>query len=276
VSSSLLSGTADWLVYLAVTAIVAVAAAARGLWSPCGLSMISAINPFSERSRGNRYWLTACWFIAGSLIGGALLGGAAAVLAMLWSTLTVPFAVSAAIATGCAVIALISDNPTFGFRLPGHPRQVNERWLGRYRRWVYAAGFGVQIGSGFATYIMTAAVYLTAALAVLSGSWGVALGTGLLFGLVRGTAVLTSAGAADPVALRELHRLLDLLGPWSVRVVVLVEAGVALTLGFLAVGIVGTAVIAVILVAGGYLTWSRRRPAPAGASSQPVVAEGVL
>ena len=45
---------------------VAVVSAVRGMWSPCGLSMLSSLNPVSERARGNRYWATAAWYILGA------------------------------------------------------------------------------------------------------------------------------------------------------------------------------------------------------------------
>jgi len=247
----------------AVTALVTVAAAVRGIWSPCGLSMVSAINPFTERSRGNRYWLTALWFIAGSVLGGALLGVLAAVGAALWGSLAGSVAVAAVAAgVGCVgcLVAAASDSSTVRFRLPGHPRQVNEQWLGRYRRWVYACGFGVQIGVGFATYIMTAAVYLTVLLGALSGSPATAFAVGLVFGLVRGLAVLLSSGAADPAALRQLHRRLDLLAPWSLRAVMLVEAVGAAVLGYAAAGVVGVALVPVLLI--GVLVLAGSRPAP--------------
>src|SRR5262245_28638289 len=46
--------------------VVAVAAAVRSTWSPCGLSMLSSITPFGERSRGHRYSVTAAWFVVGA------------------------------------------------------------------------------------------------------------------------------------------------------------------------------------------------------------------
>ena len=61
-----------------IAATVAVVAATRSLWSPCGLSMLSTLNPVSERGRGHRYPLTAAWFLVGALTGGALLGAVAA------------------------------------------------------------------------------------------------------------------------------------------------------------------------------------------------------
>ena len=247
-----------------VTALVTVTAAVRGIFSPCGLSMVSAINPFTERSRGNRYWLTTLWFIAGSVLGGALLGALAAVGAALWGSLwgSLTGSVAVAAGVGCVgcLVAAASDGSTVRFRLPGHPRQVNEQWLGRYRRWVYACGFGVQIGVGFATYIMTAAVYLTVLLGALSGSPATAFAVGLVFGLVRGLAVLLSSGAADPAALRQLHRRLDLLAPWSLRAVMLVEAVGAAVLGYAAAGVVGVALVPVLLI--GVLVLAGSRPAP--------------
>ena len=216
--SSSRAGGAGMTGALAVTGLaVAAVAGARGTWSPCGLSMVSAINPMSERSRGNRYWLTALWFVLGSLLGGLVLGvgapacspgGAAAAgrpAAALW------------IGVAACLVALAADRRVAGFQLPLHPRQVNELWLTRYRRWLYASGFGVQIGAGFATYIMTAATYLVVVLAALTGSPALAVATGAIFGLVRGLAVLLSrpvpharrrcgaapaAGRLEPVSLR--------------------------------------------------------------------------
>ena len=82
------------------------------------------------------------------------------------------------LAVGACLVALAADRRLAGFQLPLHPRQVNELWLTRYRRWLYAVGFGAQIGSGFATYIMTAATYLMVVLAALTGSPALALATG--------------------------------------------------------------------------------------------------
>src|SRR5689334_11106786 len=110
-----------WL--LAVTVVAAV----RGTWSPCGLSMVSAINPLSERSRGNRYWLTTLWFIAGSVAGGAVLGLAGALLAVLLDPL--PSRPALLLAAGGCLVALAADLRVAGFQLPLHPRQVNELWL---------------------------------------------------------------------------------------------------------------------------------------------------
>ena len=69
-----------------------------------------------------------------------------------------------------AIVAAAVDGGVFGFRPPFFRRQVNEDWLPRYRGWLYGVGFGWQVGVGVATYIMTAAVFLTVAIGVLTGS----------------------------------------------------------------------------------------------------------
>src|SRR4051794_8934264 len=64
---------------LVLACALAVVAAIRSTWSPCGLSMLSTVTPMAERGRGHRFWVTAAWFVVGALLGGATLGGGAAV-----------------------------------------------------------------------------------------------------------------------------------------------------------------------------------------------------
>jgi len=193
---------------VAATLGVAVVAAGRGIWSPCGLSMVSAINPMAERARGYRYWLTAVWFIAGSLAGSAAIGLPAAVGALGLRALGLDEPARMMLVGLIAILTLAAEVRLFGLGLPRHPRQVNELWLMQYRRWVYSAGFGVQIGSGFATYIMTTANYLLLGLTLVSGRPGLALAGWLAFGLVRGLAVLLSLRCRSAARLAALHRRL--------------------------------------------------------------------
>ena len=193
---------------LAAGALLAVVAAVRGLWSPCGLSMISAITPMSERSRGHRFWATVCWFVVGGIVGGATLGLGMAAGAWALAQTGASESLRLALLAAAALVTIASDLGVV-VSLPIHPRQVNETWLPRLRSWAYASGFGWQIGVGVATYIMTAGVYLTIAVGVLSASPVVALGIGTLFGLVRGLGVWVSAGATSPDRLRALHATLD-------------------------------------------------------------------
>jgi len=247
-------------------ATVAVAAAVRSTWSPCGLSMLSTITPFGERSRGHRYPVTVTWFVAGSILGGATLGALAAGLAALAAAAglgTHPgWVVSAAAVAALAAAGV--DAGWFGDLIPLWRRQVDDGWLARYRSWVYATGFGWQIGVGVATYIMTAGVFLVVVLAAVTANpvAAVAICTG--FGLVRGMAVILTARAGSPARLRDMHRRFDQVGP-SVRVaVILVELAVAVTvLGAqwpLAGAFTGLALMAVVAAAGLVAAGRRRQP----------------
>jgi hypothetical protein len=206
---------------------IATSAAARSTWSPCGLSMLSSLTPLAERGRGHRYRTTVAWFIVGGLIGGCALGATAALLAVGVRALGPSTTVVLGIVAGAALIALASDLGVFGFGLPVHHRQVNERWLDQYRSWVYGVGFGFQIGMGLATYIMTAALYLLVVLASLSQSVVVALTLGAVFGFVRGLAVLLGRTITSPEALRSFHRRFSAVGPQIRLVTIAVEGGCA-------------------------------------------------
>ena len=114
-------------------------------------------------------------------------------------------------------------------RPPFFKRQLDDAWLDRYRGWVYGLGFGWQIGVGFATYIMTTAVPVTALVAALTGQPGDRRSlVGLAFGLVRGLAILGSAPATTTAALARLHQRFEALEApvRQATVVALATAGV--------------------------------------------------
>ena len=211
-----------------MASLVAAVAAARSTWSPCGLSMLSTITPVSERAKGNSYRSTAAWFVLGSTLGGATLGTAMAAVAAATHRIGLPPTGIGVLAVGAALIAAGSDAGVLGFRVPIHRRQVNERWLDRYRPWVYGAGFGWQIGAGLATYITTAAVYLMVGLGALTADPAVALGVGTGFGALRGLAVLLTRHLTTPTELRAFHRRFHQAGPRMGRLVVAVECGTAI------------------------------------------------
>jgi hypothetical protein len=250
-----------------VTAVViAVAAAARSTWSPCGVSMLATVTPLAERGRGHRYRSTAAWFIAGGTAGGATLGLVMAALAFGVRAADPSPRALAVVACSLAAVAAASDTRLGGFHLPFHSRQVNERWLDQFRPWVYGAGFGWQIGAGLVTYIKTAALSLVIGLAALTASPATALAIGALFGLVRGLAVLLGRGIVSPATLAEFHRRFTRAGPVVLGVVVGCELGVAVVFG----AILSPWVALALVLLGGAVAAGRSRrraDAPAGASS---------
>lgn len=195
---------------LSVLALVtAVAAGIRSSWSPCGRSMLSTITPLGERGRGSSYRASAGWFMVGALAGGACLGVVLLGLAAAVAASGISGTAAAGLALAAALTAVASDSALVDFELPIHRRQVNELWLDRFRPWVYGAGFGWQIGTGYGTYIVGATLYLTTVLAVLGGIPLLALGSGLAFGVVRGLAVLAGRHITSPAALVGFHRRFD-------------------------------------------------------------------
>ena len=137
---------------ITVTAVlVALAAATRGVWSPCGLSMLTSINPVSERGRNHRFGVTAGWFIIGGVLGGATLGLGAAILALVVRSTGIGLEARLATGAALAVLATLLDLGILGVTMPVIRRQVNERWLDEFRGWFYGVGFGWQIGVGVAT-----------------------------------------------------------------------------------------------------------------------------
>jgi hypothetical protein len=239
--------------------VVALAAAIRSTWSPCGQSMLSQLTPVGEASRGYRYRTTAIWFVTGAVVGGAMLGGVMAALAVAVSALDVSSAVLLVIAAGLAVLAAAVDGGVLGFQPPFFHRQVNEYWLGRYRAWVYGSGFGWQIGAGVTTYIMTAAVFLTIALGALSAGPLAALLIGITFGLARGLAVLLTARLRTTAELFTLHRRFDALAEPVRRAVIVVQLVVAVVAIGAAWGVLAGAIAFVALTVAVAITRGTRR-----------------
>ena len=231
-----------------LAATVAAAAALRSVWSPCGLSMLSTITPLSEGARGNSYRVTARWFVVGATAGGATLGGLMAVAAVGMRALAPAPSALGFLALVAALVAAGSDAGVAGWRLPVHRRQVNERWLDQYRSWVYGAGFGWQIGTGLATYITTAAVYLMIVLGALTTQPVVALAIGSGFGFLRGLAVLLGRNLHTGAELRDFHRRFTGSGPMVGMVVNIVELGAVVVL----TGVMGS-VPALVLTGGATL-----------------------
>jgi hypothetical protein len=250
-----------------VALIVAVAAAVRSTWSPCGRSMLSTITPIGEHGRGHRYRSTVAWFVVGGVVGGTALGAVVGLLALGVAAVRLPVLATTAVAAGVAVVAAASDARIVGFALPIHRRQVNERWLDTFRPWFYGLGFGVQIGSGLATYITTAAVYLFVALAALSGRPAAALGAGALFGLVRGLSVLLSWRVTTPQKLWALHQRLQHFDATASSLVVVVEVvvGLVVVAAYWPPAVVIAGVAAVVVAAT--TTFARRAPTASSHSS---------
>jgi cytochrome c biogenesis protein CcdA len=184
--------------------------------------MLSSITPLGERGRNNRFAIAAASFIAGSLLGGAAIG----VIAGGLGQLVVPEQPTAALAliVALAVLGAAFDAHVGGLQLPTVKRQVDERWLHKYRGWVYGFGFGAQLGTGLATIVSSAAVYLMIVAALLSRSIAAGTVIGMTFGFIRGASILPARRVATPEELRRFHRRLAANASRSERVGVATQA----------------------------------------------------
>jgi uncharacterized membrane protein len=235
--------------------VIALAAAVRSTWSPCGLSMLSQITPMAETGRGRKFGHTAAWFIAGALLGGLTLGVAIAVITLVVGAAGLSDSTAIALVTGSAFLSATVDTKLLGVGPPFLCRQVNQDWLLNYRSWVYGGGFGWQIGAGVTTYVMTAAVPLMIVVAALGASPPAAIGIGMLFGFVRGLAVLMGARLRSPAALTEFHRRFDALAEPVRQSVIGVQLAVAVVAAWVVAPFVvaGAATLAAIAL----FAWSR-------------------
>ncbi len=175
--------------------------------------MLASITPLGERGRQSHWTVTVTAFAVGATAAGAAAGALLGALGRLLPDGLGPHARIEVFALAL-VAALALD---LGARpVPGPRRQVDERWLDRYRGWVYGLGYGSQLGLGIATVVTSAATYVTLLCAVLTGPGTGALVMGLYGGL-RGLTPLLAAGVRTPAQLVGLHARLQYAEPGTAR-----------------------------------------------------------
>jgi len=194
--------------------------------------MLASINPLGERARDRRWSVTVIAYVVGSTLAASLLG---ALLGGVGTVLPLGPTPTAALVLVLAAAALAFDLGLGGLRLPTVHRQVDKDWLGRYRGWVVGGGFGVQLGLGVVTIVNTAAVYLTLALAVLTGSAVAGAVVAATFGLVRALVILVVAPVRRPDQLRTALRHVQAWRPLSERIAIAVQAAVLVSAGVVAI-----------------------------------------
>ena len=169
--------------------------------------MLTSINPLGERGRGNRWRTTSAWLVFGHVVGGLALGSVLAGVGVLVSAmgLTLGSAAATALVGGAALVGAAFD--LAGGRIPGR-RQVNERWLTKYRGWVYGLGFGAQLGFGLVTVVNTALFVAVCVAGVLLSAMD-ALILGAFYGATRGLVACVNGRVRNTASLRRMHRRFD-------------------------------------------------------------------
>jgi hypothetical protein len=177
-------------------ALAAFVAGLTGAWSPCGFSMVSTLG---EHARGRAATLAACAaFVPGALVGGVLTFGLLAAAGALLGGGDVAL-VAAAVVAGAAALAEAA-----GVRIaPQIRRQVPEHWRRVLPLPVAAAGYGVLLGLGFTTFVLTFAVWALAGVSLAVGDVGTGVAVGLAFAAGRSLPVVVLAPFAQaPLGLR--------------------------------------------------------------------------
>jgi hypothetical protein len=185
-----------------------------GAWSPCGFSMVDTLAPHGYAGRLRTTLVACATFAAGALAGGvATFGGLALLGRSLGAGGTAAIAVAAAVALAAAA------GEARGARIvPQVRRQVPESWR-RVLPLPLAAGlYGILLGLGFTTFILTFAVWALAGVSIALGDPALGLLVGLGFGIGRTLPVvilaplsMTERGAAAHAAMAERPAILRTL-----------------------------------------------------------------
>jgi hypothetical protein len=176
----------------AVLIAAALVAGVTGAWSPCGFSMVETLAPEGYAGRLATTLIACATFSVGAVAGGiATFGGLAALGHALGAGGSAATAVAAAVALAAAA------GEARGARIvPQVRRQVPESWRRVLPVPVAAGLYGVLLGLGFTTFILTFAVWALAGVSVGLGDPQLGLLVGAAFGIGR----LLPVVALAPVA----------------------------------------------------------------------------
>jgi hypothetical protein len=165
-----------------------------GTWSPCGFSMIETIGP-TGHSGGRPTILSACvTFFAGCLAGAVVTFGSLAMLGALVHGAGGRFAYLAA--AGLALAAALAE--ARGTRIaPQVRRQLPEHWRRVMPMPVAAGLYGILLGLGFTTFVLSFGVWALAGIAFALGKPAVGLAIGVAFGVGRAVPIVVLAPVAD-------------------------------------------------------------------------------
>jgi hypothetical protein len=164
--------------------------------------MLASITPLGERGRRSNWALTTSMHVIGSVAGGAAVGALAGLLG--WLTLS-GVSIHVRLAALAAALALGLAWELARGTVPGPRRQVDERWLDRYRGWVYGLGYGAQLGTGLVTVVVSSTVYVVPVACLLTAEPLSGCAIGAVAGLLRGVIVFTAARVATPERLVAFH-----------------------------------------------------------------------
>jgi hypothetical protein len=180
--------------------VAALLIGATGTFSPCGLSVIETIGP-TGHTGGRRTAIAACAaFLPGAVTGGVLTFGSLAILGEALHGVGGRSAYTAAAAL--AVLAAVLE--VRGTRIvPQIRRQLPEPWRRVMPMAVAAALYGVLLGIGFTTFVLSFGVWAMAGVSLAIGDPALGLLIGASFGVGRAIPIVVLAPLAGrPAGIR--------------------------------------------------------------------------
>jgi hypothetical protein len=178
-------------------AIAALLIGATGTFSPCGFSAVETLGP-TGHTGGRRTTLAACaTFLPGAVLGGVITFGTLAALGELVHGAggRIAYIGAAAIAVVAAVLEVR------GTRIvPQIRRQLPEHWRRLMPMPLAAALYGVLLGIGFTTFVLSFGVWALAAISFAVGDPQLGLLLGICFGIGRAVPVVVLAPLAGSPA----------------------------------------------------------------------------
>jgi hypothetical protein len=157
-----------------------------GAWSPCGFSMVETLGSGTTR----RKLLSCATFAAGALAGGAATFGALAALGRLAHGAG---GSTASVIAGAIALAAAAGEARGVRILPQIRRQVPEPWRRLLPLPLAAALYGILLGLGFTTFVLTLGVWALAGINFSLGDPRLGLELGLAFGAGRAFPVVAIA-----------------------------------------------------------------------------------
>jgi len=168
-------------------ALTALLAGIAGAWSPCGFSMVDTIGTALGDARRTVMILATATFTVGALAGGAITFGGLSLLGELLGHGAE--GLRDALAGALALAAAFAD--WRGWKIaPQIRRQVPERWRWSMPLPLACGLYGLLLGLGFTTFVLSFAVWALAGISFAADSAIFGVAVGVAFGIGRALPVL--------------------------------------------------------------------------------------
>jgi hypothetical protein len=177
-----------------------------GTWSPCGFSMVETIGPTGHTGGRRTAIAASATFVPGAIAGGIVTFGALAALGgIAHGAGRVAYLVAAAVAL-LAAVAEARGAPI----VPQIRRQLPEHWRRALPMPLAAALYGVLLGLGFTTFVLSFGVWALAGISFAVGEPAAGIVIGAAFGVGRALPIALLAPVADrPTGIRAMELMAE-------------------------------------------------------------------